>query len=543
MRYSLEIRASGHHRMNLAKAWLLCWAVGASAQAPEIARGGVVSAASNTPIALAGSAIPRGALLTIRGTRFKPFSESQSDLSVKLVGPAGEKALAITAADSSSVTARVPADAPLGPASLTVVVERERSAPYSVKVVRAQFGIYAVNGKGWGPGRIQNLSGAERRPNGVTNAANFSQTLALSGTGLGDTKTNDAKTPAVFIGGRPAKVVAVRASPDGDEILFKIPANAPEGCFVPVQVRNAGLLPSNTVTVAIHNGGGSCREPEYFPFAGWPDSSFGFVAITRTEQREYGIEAVSDEVAGWFGRLPILEKLNPYFLLPPPGTCTSEVEPWRGGFVSATLISLLASHTGAQALRAGGEITINDGKTLRRVPAFRGGQGVFDRELSDSRGRADRLLHFVSPTVVHVAGKGGSDVGRFSFALGGPEPFEMPAGAGPVRRGQPLRLEWTDMGAGRIAIVFANFVDEATGSRGMCYCVGTPGATGLTIPASTLAYFPPASSNVRISLTVAAWPLRPVIFQATGLEHALAISAFMQHFSVGPNPSSFRERN
>jgi uncharacterized protein (TIGR03437 family) len=524
--------------MKLAKAWLFCWTVAAWAQAPEIDRGGVVNAATNTPIALADSAIPRGALLTIRGKRFKPFSESASDLAVKLIGPAGEKALAIMAADPSSVTARLPADAPLGPGSLIVIAEGQRSPPFPVKVVRAQFGIYSINGKGWGPGRIQNVSGAERRPNGVTNAADPGQTLALSGTGLGD-----ANPPAVFVGGRPGKVVAARASRDGDEILFQVPANAPEGCFIPVQVRNAGPLPSNTVTVAIHKGGGNCREPEYFPFAGWPDSPFGIVAITRTAQREYGTEPVSDEVAGWFGRLPGLERLNPYFLLPPPGTCTSEVEPWRGGFVPATLISLLASHSLAQALRAGDELTINDGKTLRKVPAFRGMLGVFDRELSDPRGRADRLLHFVSPTVVHVTGKGGPDVGPFSFALGGPEPFEMPAGVGPVRKGQALRVEWTDMGAGRIAIVFANFVDEATGSRGMCYCVGTPGATGLTIPASTLAYFPPASSGTRISLTVAAWPLRPAMFQAKGLEHTLAISAFMQHFAVGPNPSSFRERN
>jgi uncharacterized protein (TIGR03437 family) len=521
--------------MNLVKVWLFCWAVAAWAQAPEIDRGGVVNAATNTPIALADSAIPRGALLTTRGKR---FSENPSETSVKLMGPAGEKTLAIEALDASTVSARVPADVPLGPASLIVIAEGQRSSPYPVKVVRAQFGIYAVNDKGWGSGRIQNLTGAERRPNGVANAANPGQTLVLSGTGLGD-----AKTPAVFIGGRPSKVISARASRDGDEILFQVPTNAPEGCFVPVQVRNAGPLPSNTVTVAIHKGGGHCHEPEYFPSAGWPGSSFGLVAITRTAQREYGLEPVSDEAAGWFGRLPGLEKLNPYFLLPPPGTCTSQVEPWGGGFVPATLISLLASRAGAQALRAGDEITINDGKTLRRVPAFRGGRGVFDRELSDPRGRADRLLHFVSPTVVHVAGKGGPDVGPFSFALGGPEPFEMPAGAGPIRRGQPLRLEWTDMGADRIAIVFSNFVDEATGSQGMCYCVGMPGATGLTIPASTLAYFPPASSRTRIALTVAAWPLRPVTFQARGLDHALAISAFMQHFSVGPNPTSFRERN
>jgi hypothetical protein len=210
-----------------------------------------------------------------------------------------------------------------------------------------------------------------------------------------------------------------------------------------------------------------------------------------------------------------------YFLPPPPGTCTSEVESWKGGIVPSSFISLLASHNGSQALRAGDELSIDDGTTVRKVPQLRGTTGVFDRELSDSLGRADRLFNFVDPAVVHVAGKGGADVGRFSFALGGPQPFEMRGAMGSVRRGQALRLEWTDM-AGRIAIVVANFVDEATGSRGMCYCVGTPGATGLTLSASALLYFPPAGSGAQISVTVAAWPLRPVTFPAAGLDHALA---------------------
>ena len=504
--------------MKLGQAWLVCWAVGAWAQAPEIARNGVVNEASNTPLALADSAIARGARLTIRGAR---FGDRKSDVTAKLSGPAGEKTLAVTPVDSSTAIARVPADAPLGPASLTVRVNGLRSPPYPVRIVRAQFGIYANNGKGWGPGRIQNVTGTGRMPNTVSSSASFGQTLALSGTGLGDTKT-----PAVFVGGRPAKVVAARVSPDADEILFAVPAGAPEGCFVPVQIQNAGRLPSNTVTVAIHKAGGACREPEYFPFAGWPGARFGIVAVTRTVQRESGVEPVSDEAGAWFGQLPGLEKLNPYFLLPPPGTCTSQAEPWRGGIVPGSLISLLASRAGAKALRAGDGLGIDDGKAIRKVPAFRGMPGVFDRELSDSFGAADRLLNFVSPTVLHVTGNGGADVGRFGFALGGPQPFAARGVLGPVMRGQALRLEWTDM-AGRIAIVYANFFDEATGSRGMCYCVGTPGATGLTIPASALAYFP-ASRGARISLTVAAWPLRPVTFQAAGLDHALAVSAFMQ---------------
>jgi len=505
--------------VNLAKAWILWGALGAWAQAPEIARNGVVNAASNTPSELVDSAIAQGSLVTLRGARFGTHLE---DLSAKLSGPAGEAALAIVSISPSAATARVPAKAPLGPASLTITVNGHTSPPYPVKVVPAQFGIYANNGKGWGPGRIQNVAGNQRTPNTVANAAAFGQTLSLSGTGLGD-----GKKLAVMVGGRPSKVVTARAAPEGDEILFQIPANAPEGCFVPVQVLNAGRLPSNTVTVAIHKTGGACTEPEYFPFAGWPGASFGIVALTRTVQREGRVRPVTDEAGAWFGTLPNLDRLNPYFLLPPPGTCTSQVETWQGELVPGSFIPMLASHTGAKALRVGDEISIDDGRTVRKVPAFRGVQGVHRRELSDLMGRADRLFNFLSPVVVHVAGKGGADVGRFSFALPGTLPFDLRGTMEPVQRSHSLRLEWTDMGADRIAILFANFVDSATGSRGMCYCSATPGATDFTIPAAALAYFPSAGRGVRATITVAAWPLRLVTFRAAGLDHAVAVSAFM----------------
>ena len=506
--------------MNLPKLWMVFWSLGAWAQAPEIARNGIVNAASNTPTALADSGIARGAVLTIFGAR---FGARASDVSAKLKGQGTEAALPILSANASTITARVPANAPLGAASLTVAVNGRISSAYPVKVLPAQFGIYSNNGNGWGPGRIQNVTGTGRTPNAVANAAELGQVLALAGTGLGD-----ARKPMVLVGGRAAKEIEARASPDGDEILFQVPPNAPAGCFVPVQVFNAGRLPSNTVTVAIRRGGGACLEPEYFPFAGWPGARFGIVAITRTVQREYGVQPVSDEVGAWFGRLPGVERLNPYMLLPPPGTCTSQAEAWRGESVPDSFVPLLASHTGAKALHAGDELTIDDGKTLRRVPAYRNLQGVYDRELSDLMGRADRLLHFISPSIVHLAGKGGTDVGRFSFALNGPQPFEMRGAMGPVERGHPLTLEWTDLGPGRIALVLANFVDEATSSRGMCYCSAMPGATGLTVPASALAYFPTAGRGTRVSVTVIAWPLRPATFQAAGLDRTLAVSAFMQ---------------
>jgi len=117
---SLSPRAAlrGRARTNMAKAWLVCWTAAAWAQAPEIARNGVVNEASNTPLALADSALARGSRLTIRGAR---FGSRLPDTSAKLLGPAGAKPLAIIRVDPSTVTARVPDDAPLGPASLTLM--------------------------------------------------------------------------------------------------------------------------------------------------------------------------------------------------------------------------------------------------------------------------------------------------------------------------------------------------------------------------------------------------------------------------------------
>ena len=324
------------------------------------------------------------------------------------------------------------------------------SAARQLRVVGAQFAAFSNNGKGWGPGRIDNLRGAARTPNSTTTAADLGQTLALSGSGLGN-----AKNPVVWVGGRPAKTVGTRDSAAGQEILFRVPENAPEGCFVPVQVHNAGELPSNTVTVAIRKGGGACREPEYFPSAGWSGARFGIVTINRTILREHGIEPVLDEAGAWFGRLPGLDRLNPYFLLPPPGTCTSQAEAWRGEPIPGSIFPLLASHSGSQALRGGENLTFHDGKTVRRVQPLRGLEGLYDRELSDFMGRADRLFEFLSPAAVRVASKGGSDVGPFSLTLRGVEPFEMRGQIGPVRRGRPLRLEWSGMDADHIAIVVA----------------------------------------------------------------------------------------
>ncbi len=46
-----------------------------------------------------------------------------------------------------------------------------------------------------------------------------------------------------------------------DQIVFEIPAETPEGCFVPVHLRSGGAV-SNSVTVAVRKEGGACKDSQ-----------------------------------------------------------------------------------------------------------------------------------------------------------------------------------------------------------------------------------------------------------------------------------------
>src|ERR1035438_3263894 len=76
------------------------------------------------------------------------------------------------------------------------------------------------------------------------------------------------------------------------------------------------------------------------------------------------------------------------------------------------LLDLLADQVSASLLDAGPFVTVDDGKTLRRLrPAFL--RGFYGVELAGPRVTANPLRM----TDLHVAGEGGADVGPFQFRL------------------------------------------------------------------------------------------------------------------------------
>ena len=510
----------------------LCSGSPASEQTPEIARNGVVNAASNTPSALAGNRIARGGLLTITGSRLTSASAGST---VNLSGSWGSTSLTIVSASFNKISARIPPGVSLGPAALTVSADRQSSSPFPVKIVSSQFGIFSLNGKGWGPGQIDNVaSSGTRSQNSASNPALLGQSLVLTGTGLGD-----ASRPEVYVAGLAAKILTVNrasAARAGDQIAFKLPANAPEGCFVPVQVRHAGERPSNIVTISIHGGGGACRPPGHFPFAGWAGSRAGLVVVSRTVSSAFTFESIVDKVDGSFVELPKEAKLNPYVLLPPPGSCTMQVESRAEEVAPSQIIPLLTSHSSPNFLDAGAAFSIDDGKLLRKASPVRGVRGVYSGDLTNYHraGAAPALQRFLSPADLHIIGAGGSNVGRFQFSLRGPEPFALVPADSRLNRARGLTVEWSGIATDRFAIIVATFVDPSSDTRGMCYCVAAPGASSFNIPPGYLAYFPGGSKTsdqiapARGSLVVVAWPVHPVSFQAPGLDHGFAASVYVR---------------
>ena len=132
----------------------------------------------------------------------------------------------------------MPPDAPLGKSTLIVETDAGRSRPFAIEIASTRIGLYSLNQKGWGPGKIDILSGESRKPNSVSAPARPGQVAAISSTGLGD-----GRGLTVVVGGRPAVVLRIdrNVEPGLDEIRFRIPANVPQGCYVPLYARVPAL--------------------------------------------------------------------------------------------------------------------------------------------------------------------------------------------------------------------------------------------------------------------------------------------------------------
>ena len=254
-----------------------------SASAQFINYRGVVNAASFTPPGLSNGSIAQGSIFSIFGSGIGPATLARvstfplpttlSGVSIKVIqGSATVNAIPLVVT-AGQVNAIMPSNAPLGRVAIQVTYNGTASNTTAATVVANSFGIFAANSGGFGPGILQNFISQTNQPlNTLVQTAAPGQVITLWGTGLGPVSADnvaptpgDLSTPVeIFVGGVLATSLYSGRSPccsGVDQIVFTVPANAPLGCYVPVQIRTAGAVLSNAVTMAIQTGGAPCSDP------------------------------------------------------------------------------------------------------------------------------------------------------------------------------------------------------------------------------------------------------------------------------------------
>jgi uncharacterized protein (TIGR03437 family) len=140
-----------------------------------------------------------------------------------------------------------------------------------IVVTTGRFAPFTQQGRGFGPATIQQYDAAGTPTlNQFTAPAPPGAIMALWGTGLGALPAGSDAGPApagtvrndvtVYVAGIPVKPLYAGRAPGlsgVDQINFVLPAAAPAGCYVPLQVAT-GTAVSSTVTVAVSGAGNTC---------------------------------------------------------------------------------------------------------------------------------------------------------------------------------------------------------------------------------------------------------------------------------------------
>jgi uncharacterized protein (TIGR03437 family) len=260
-------------------------AVPARAQAPQIAAGGVLNAASSD---LTGLPLALGSLVSIYGSNLSPVTDSAAviplPLSLDGVTVTVNGVFApIQVVSSGQINAQLPWTAlPAAPPTSTgtttfqVVVSTPAggvSAPANVAIGPAGPGIFTFN---YGAGQAiaySNIDGAIASTTPIASypyhpaKINDPYSLVILATGLGAVTPpldsgagpatgvieNTVLTPTVLIGNVPAQVLFSGLSqfPGVYQLNVVVAAGTPTGSAVPLQIQMNGILTRNDVTIAV----------------------------------------------------------------------------------------------------------------------------------------------------------------------------------------------------------------------------------------------------------------------------------------------------
>lgn len=511
------------HKAFFQRAVLLCaFLTPAFAQLPLIYNRSVFNAASYIPAGVPAGAIAQGSIFTVFGANMGPATAATpttfplqttlSGVAINVIqGNTTVSAIPLFVS-TTQINAIMPSNAPLGLASLQVVVNNARGNKSPVRITNNAVGIFTALGTGIGPGILQNYVSTANQPiNSPTITAKNGQAITLWGTGLGPVAGGDNVPPTagnlptkveVFVGGISAQVLYSGRAPccaGLDQIVFNVPANAPQGCWVPVYVRTSGTVISNFVTMAIGPSGVCTTDvlPQVASTIVNGGSFGGAILLRAATHQDVGVLAPVDVTADYHISTGFQSKAVPFpflpqFALPPSGTCTfytSQGDMLNGGGLPGMI------PTGA-ALDLGAPLSVT-GPNGTRALSFSTFAGVRSGSLGGSI--SNNILPsslFLDPGQYSLTGFGGLNVGAFSASFTVPQPVAWTNRdqLNTIDRTQPLTISWTG-GTGQIVAIFGYGEDLPTNSSADFACIAPAGATSFTIPPDLLANLPATRLN------------------------------------------------
>ena len=525
---------------------------------PLITKSGVVNAASYLPASLPAGAIAQGSFFSIFGSNLGPPATARVT-SFPLGTTLGGVSLKFTAQGRtvdaipafvapSQINGIMPSNAPTGDGTMTVTYNGLTSPPMPVKVVMNNFGSFSTAG-GQGPGIIQNFITPDDQPlNTSESPAKPGQAVILWGTGLGPISGSDTLAPAagdlpfdvqIFVGGKLATKLYSGRTPccsGVDQLVFYVPNDAPQGCYVPVQVQ-VGATFSNQVTMAIDASGQKCSNTT--PSGGLPVSGgkSGSILLGRADVIDSALSGSGgspnvfsvDWVSVSFTETPAggATGFNPLQSLPPLGSCSTN------NGKDLDLLGLLGGSTASlpgggtkKYLDAGTPLSITGPSGTKSVPKSDSGSGSYLAFVGGGLplGLSPSQPAYFAPGLYTVSGNGGKDVGAFQARVNA---TTVPVWTNrdqitQIDRSFPINLTWSGGDpASQYALIMGLANDSDSKTSGSFLCLAPMGDGRFTIPVSAFANLPATGANATAfgALIFGAAPSgTPATFTATGIE-------------------------
>jgi uncharacterized protein (TIGR03437 family) len=512
---------------------------GASSTPPSIGQGGILNAVSN----LAGG-IAQGSIFTIYGTNLGPAAywkayqfpipDTQNGVTVTVAQGSTTLRAYLLYVQANQINAIMPSNAPLGNVQITVTYNGIIGASAAVTVVKTAIGINSSGAYGSGQGIVQNYTPAGNQPNTASTPAKPGQVEIIVGTGLGPITTPDNVSPPagapatpvqVVIGGLQADVSYSGRAPGNagqDQINFTVPANAPLGCSVPLQV-SAGGTWSNTVRIAISADGSHCQD-SFNPYSGLSatggkSGTLGLIRLSFTGQ--LSATSTPSTITLDIG-LGIFTKTNPgtdftyspLTNLPPPGTCAASGKAFNLNAAESGGLSGL-DPTIAGTLDAGAQLTVTGGAGGASGALTQSGSNPYMGLLGGILSGATLPPPFLDGGPFTISGPGGKDVGAFKTTVALSTSINWPSPPTTINRASPLNVTWTAGDSTETVVILGGSSDQDSGATGSFMCVAPAGAHSFTVPVNVLAGLISTTAATSSSNTAGFLGLMPMHFGNT----------------------------